>query len=107
MAGSTPASPSAEAAAPVFSPGRDAWRRFRKHKLAVVGLVVLALLVLGAGLRREWLDAGVEARGLPTWWGPLDVSVRLDGGCYRVRASGGAAPPGGFAWQLPRPFVQE
>ena len=65
------------------------------------------VLVLGAGMRREWLDAGVEACGLPTWWGPLDVSVRLDGDRYRVRASGGAAPPGGFAWQLPRPFVQE
>ncbi len=50
MAGSTHASPSAEAAAPAFSPGRDAWRRFRKHKLAVAGLVVLCLLVLGVVL---------------------------------------------------------
>ena len=50
MAGSTHASPSAEAAAPAFSPGRDAWRRFRKHKLAVAGLVVLCLLILGVVL---------------------------------------------------------
>ena len=50
MAGSTHASPAAEAAAPAFSPGRDAWRRFRKHKLAVAGLVVLCLLVLGVVL---------------------------------------------------------
>ena len=50
MVGSTHGSPSAEAAAPAFSPGRDAWRRFRKHKLAVAGLVVLCLLVLGVVL---------------------------------------------------------
>ncbi len=57
MAGLTPASVSAESpvlAAPVpakarvvLSPGREAWRRFRKHKLAVVSLVVLTLMVLG------------------------------------------------------------
>ena len=31
----------------VLSPPREAWRRFRKHKLAVVSLVILVLLVLG------------------------------------------------------------
>lgn len=31
--------------APAYSPARDAWRRFRKHKLALASLVVLALLV--------------------------------------------------------------
>jgi peptide/nickel transport system permease protein len=31
---------------PPLSPTREAWRRFRKHRLAVVGLIVLALLVL-------------------------------------------------------------
>jgi peptide/nickel transport system permease protein len=31
----------------VLSPGREAWRRFRKHKLAVVSLVVLTLMVVG------------------------------------------------------------
>lgn len=29
-----------------FSPGREAWRRFRRHRLAVAGTVVLALMVL-------------------------------------------------------------
>ncbi len=51
MAGSTPASPSASAgpavrAAPAFSPARDAWRRFRKHRLAVASLVALGVVVL-------------------------------------------------------------
>lgn len=52
MAGSTLASPSAELVAlpaprqdRVKSPGREAWRRFRRHKLAVVSLVALGLVV--------------------------------------------------------------
>ena len=52
MVSSTPASLSAEAkppaalaAAPPLSPSREAWRRFRKHKLAVASLVVLTLIV--------------------------------------------------------------
>ncbi len=52
MAGSTPASISADlpaAAAEVMARpttlGQDAWRRFRRHRLAVVGLVVLAVIV--------------------------------------------------------------
>src|SRR5450432_3121382 len=53
MAGSTPAS--ATASAPVaiaplrmrnVSPAAEAWRRFRRHKLAVAGLVVLSVMVL-------------------------------------------------------------
>ena len=55
MSGSIPASPSAEAAGPAaapaprptapLSPGREAWRRFRKHRLAVVSLFVLGVMV--------------------------------------------------------------
>jgi len=47
MAGSTPASPSAEAQslAQHVSPAREAWRRFRRHKLAVASAVVLLCLV--------------------------------------------------------------
>jgi peptide/nickel transport system permease protein len=55
MSGSIPASRSVEvashaaAAAPrasaPLSPTREAWRRFRKHRLAVVSLVVLSLMV--------------------------------------------------------------
>jgi len=53
MAGSTPASPTADGIAlpPVprarsNSPWAEAWRRFRRHKLAMAGLVVLALIAL-------------------------------------------------------------
>ncbi len=55
MAGSTPASLSAEGPAPIgaapsrpaqpVSPTQEAWRRFRKHKLAVVSLGILGALV--------------------------------------------------------------
>ena len=52
MAGLTHASPTVEVArAPVrserrFSPGRDALRRFRRHRLAAVSVIVLTLLAL-------------------------------------------------------------
>jgi peptide/nickel transport system permease protein len=53
MAGSTPASLSAEAPVPLaakaparrFSPTREAWRRFRRHRLAVASAVVLLLMI--------------------------------------------------------------
>ena len=58
MAGSTPVSLTAErpagagaavAAAPRkqvrFSPGREAWRRFRKHRLAMMSTVILAFIL--------------------------------------------------------------
>ncbi len=49
MAGSIPASSSAEAIAEaarkVVSPRQEAWRRFRKHKLAVVSLVLLSIII--------------------------------------------------------------
>ncbi len=57
MSGSNPVSPSVEAVGPAvaaaprvaapLSPGREAWRRFRKHRLAVASLGVLALIVFG------------------------------------------------------------
>jgi peptide/nickel transport system permease protein len=58
MAGSTPASLSAEAPATAvvvapprkarsISPALETWRRFRRHALAVTGAVVLSILVLG------------------------------------------------------------
>ncbi|MCP4560548.1 MAG: ABC transporter permease [Bosea sp.] len=53
MAGSTLASPSADpavaaaAASVSVSPGRETWRRFRRHKLAMASALILALLILG------------------------------------------------------------
>ena len=52
MAGSTHASPSADAglaavsAARHVSPTLDAWRRFRRHKLAVVSAIILLVMIL-------------------------------------------------------------
>src|SRR6185295_4406344 len=54
MAGSTPASDTAEPLAQTapalprrsVSPWAEAWRRFKRHRLAVLGLVVLALMVV-------------------------------------------------------------
>ncbi|MFM7420984.1 MAG: ABC transporter permease [Alphaproteobacteria bacterium] len=47
MAGSTPASATASASPrPLTSPWSEAWRRFRKHKLAVVSAVLLGFLIL-------------------------------------------------------------
>ncbi len=57
MSGSIHASPSAEAVGPAaataprpaasLSPSREAWRRFRKHRLAVVSLVVIGIMAFG------------------------------------------------------------
>jgi peptide/nickel transport system permease protein len=49
MAGSIPASPIASASAASrrnVSPAAEAWRRFLRHRLAVAGLIVLAIMVL-------------------------------------------------------------
>jgi peptide/nickel transport system permease protein len=52
MAGSTPASLTVDAAevireqAPMVSPWMDAWRRFRRHRMALASTVVLSILIL-------------------------------------------------------------
>ena len=43
MAGSTLAFPSAERR--VYSPWRETWRRYRRHRLAVVSAVLLLVLI--------------------------------------------------------------
>ena len=82
MAGSTLASHSTEvkpsvSQASAHSPGKEAWRRFKRHKLAVVctfvlGLIVLAV-VLGPWLWRvpiNEIDFGARMQG-PSWAHPL------------------------------------
>ncbi|MBV8169916.1 MAG: ABC transporter permease [Alphaproteobacteria bacterium] len=76
MAGSTPASLTADPAeagrtlAPTVSPARDAWRRFRRHRLAVVSTVFLLGLALSVLLG-------------PTLWplsiNDIDFTARLEG----------------------------
>lgn len=60
-------------------------------------------IVVGAGLREAWLDAGdIEAVALPTRYGPVDLAIRSDGeGGFVVTAGGAANPPGGFTAELP------
>ncbi len=76
MAGLTPASPLPETAPPSrapVSPGREAWRRFKRHRLAVVCTVILAFIVL-AVLLGPWLwrvpisDIDFSARMQPPSW---------------------------------------
>ena len=56
MAGSTPASPTASlapgtaGAAPRTSLGAEAWRRFKRHRLAFVGALVFSLIVLSVAI---------------------------------------------------------
>ena len=76
MAGSIPASPTdrVPAAPRHFSPWREAWRRFRKHKLAVVGGVILVLIVF-AVLLGPWI-----------WKVPIneiDFTARLKGPSWK------------------------
>jgi peptide/nickel transport system permease protein len=103
MAGSTPVSLTAErpagagpavAAAPrkqaQFSPTREAWRRFRKHRLAMMSLVVLGLILAAVlvgplvwRLPINEIDFAAKLQG-PSWAHPLgtddlgqDVLARL------------------------------
>jgi peptide/nickel transport system permease protein len=83
MAGSTLASPSADPAVAAavasvsVSPGRETWRRFRRHRLAMASAVILALLILGVVIG-PWLwpvpindiDFSAQLQG-PSWAHPL------------------------------------
>ena len=82
MAGSTLASPSTDTQTSgpkvsVHSPGKEAWRRFKRHKLAVICTVVLSIIVLAVVLG-PWLwrvpineiDFGARMQS-PTWTHPL------------------------------------
>jgi peptide/nickel transport system permease protein len=101
MAGSTPASLTADPPALVradaaqaqkarFSPGLEAWRRFRRHRLAMVSAVILLLLIMAVVLGPlVWrvaineIDFSAQLQG-PSWAHPLgtddlgqDVLARL------------------------------
>src|SRR4051794_36820662 len=99
MAGSTPVLLSADAAVatgpaaaakPRVTPGQEAWRRFRKHRMALVSVVVLLLMVLAIGVGPLlWrvpineIDFSAQLQA-PSWAHPLgtddlgqDVLARL------------------------------
>src|SRR6202023_3208115 len=83
MAGSTLASPTADAAivalgrARHVSPGMEAWRRFRRHRLAVASLVILGFMIVavaaGAALWQipiNDIDFGARL-AMPSWAHPF------------------------------------
>ncbi len=88
MSGSIPASLTAEAADPALAggherpraarlAGREAWRRFRRHKLAIVSVVVLVLMLLGITFGAllwttpiDEIDFAAKLQG-PSWTHPL------------------------------------
>ena len=80
MAGSIPASPTADGAfaaapgKPRYRPGREAWRRFRRHKLAVAGAVILFILVF-AIVAGPWL--------WPVAINDIDFAARLKGPSWK------------------------
>src|SRR5260370_10261072 len=112
MAGLTLASPTADTVplgsgsrAPYVSPARETWRRFRRHRLAVLGLAVLALMMLAVVLGPlVWrvpindIDFSAQLIG-PSWAHPLgtddlgqDVLARmLYGGRLSLPGGGGLA----------------
>ncbi|APV52024.1 peptide ABC transporter permease [Betaproteobacteria bacterium GR16-43] len=84
MAGSTPASLTGKGSDPLaplaprhYGPWREAWRRFRRHKLAFLGAVLL-LLIIGAVVFGPWLwkvpineiDFAAKLK-TPSWSHPL------------------------------------
>src|ERR1700680_582512 len=83
MAGLIRASPTADVAVPLerrsrrISPGFEAWRKFRRHRMAVASVVILALLtsavVLGPFIWRVPInEIDFTARlGVPTWQHPF------------------------------------
>src|SRR3982074_3889048 len=83
MAGPTLASPTADAAvggiggARHASPGMEAWRRFRRHRLAVMSIVILGLMLLAvAAGPLVWQipinDIDFAARlAMPSWAHPF------------------------------------
>lgn len=61
-------------------------------------------LVVGAGIPEAWLDdpAGLEADGLPTYFGRLNVAMRRDGEDLVVRLKGDVEmPPGKIVLKSP------
>src|SRR4051812_50158849 len=110
MAGLTLASPSAERR--VYSPWRETWRRYSRHKLAVVSafllLVLILAVVVGPFVWRVKIDdidivAGVQgaAAGPPLWThdlrGGIPFPLVFWGG---ISLAGGLSPGvgSGFFW---------
>ena len=122
MAGSTPASLSAEAPARAvataaeprkarFSPWLEAWRRFRRHRLAVASAVVLLLIVAAIALGPLlWpvpineIDFTAKLQG-PSWAHPLGTDDLGQDVLARMLYGGRISLAVGFAAMLVAIFV--
>jgi peptide/nickel transport system permease protein len=82
MAGSTHALPTASAVAAAaprrrIAPGLEAWRRFRRHRLAVASAVVLSLIILTVVLGPLWWHVPINdidfsaTLATPSWQHPF------------------------------------
>jgi peptide/nickel transport system permease protein len=104
MAGSTPASATASAAAaPRVGPWQEAWRRFRKHRLAVVSLFILGFIILavlvGPFIWRvpiDEIDFSVQLQG-PSWAHPMGTDDLGQDVLARVLYGGRISLAVGFA----------
>ncbi len=112
MAGSIPASATASAgAAPRVGPWREAWRRFRKHRLAVVSLVILATLVLAVLIGPffwrvpiDEIDFTARLQG-PSWAHPMGTDDLGQDMLARVLYGGRISLAVGFAAMMVAIFV--
>lgn len=60
-------------------------------------------LVLFEGAPLKWFSDGngIMARGLPTWYGPMDISARVEGKTLRVQLRGDYNVPNGITMNWP------
>ncbi|MCS6891657.1 MAG: ABC transporter permease [Rhodovarius sp.] len=110
MASSTPVSATASGRAgatrPRIGPWREAWRRFRKHRLAVVSAAILAVLILavliGPFLWRvpiDEIDFSARLQG-PSWAHPLGTDDLGQDLLARILYGGQISLAVGFAAML-------
>lgn len=114
MAGSIPASATASASAaatPRVGPWREAWRRFRKHRLAVLSLAILSAIVLavlvGPFVWRvpiDEIDFTARLQG-PSWQHPMGTDDLGQDLLARVLYGGRISLAVGFAAMLVAIFV--
>jgi peptide/nickel transport system permease protein len=114
MAGSIPASATASAAAaapPRVGPWQEAWRRFRKHRLAVVSLVILGTIVtavlFGPFVWRvpiDEIDFTARLQG-PSWSHPMGTDDLGQDILARVLYGGRISLAVGFAAMMVAIFV--
>jgi peptide/nickel transport system permease protein len=110
MAGSTPASaiarPATVPARPRIGPWREAWRRFRKHRLAVVSAAILAVMVLAVlfgplvwTLPIDEIDFRARLQG-PSWEHPFGTDDLGQDLLARILYGGRISLAVGFAAML-------